>query len=62
MDLYIYYRVLSDRANEFQARAIDMQTMLAKKYSVRTELKRRPDEKDKRHTWMEVYRNAPGKF
>jgi hypothetical protein len=39
-----------------------MQTNLAKDYSVLSELKRRPQEKDNRHTWMEVYRNIPENF
>lgn len=62
MDLYIYYRVRCEHAADFQACAIKMQTILAKEYSLTMGLKRRPDAKDDRHTWMEVYQNVPENF
>lgn len=62
MDLYIYYRVPCNRADELQKQVIDMQAKLAKEFSLITELKRQPDKRDECHTWMEVYRNVPVNF
>jgi hypothetical protein len=62
MDLYIYYLVPCDRADELQKQVLNMQTKLAKEFSLITELKRRPDKRDECHTWMEVYRNVPVNF
>jgi hypothetical protein len=39
-----------------------MQKAIAEKYGVVTALKRRPEEKDGRHTWMEVYLAVPDGF
>jgi hypothetical protein len=62
MDLYIYYRVECSHAQELQNRVQHMQTNLIKQYSLIAELKRRPEENDGCHTWMEVYRNIPENF
>jgi hypothetical protein len=62
MDLYIYYRVPCERADELQKQVLNMQTKLAKEFSLITELKRRPEKRDECHTWMEVYRNIPENF
>jgi hypothetical protein len=62
MDLYIYYHVPCERADELQKQVLNMQTKLAKEFSLITELKRRPDKRDECHTWMEVYRNIPENF
>lgn len=62
MDLYIYYRVRCEHAAELQSRVISMQTLLGKEYSLSPALKRKPDEKDTLHTWMEIYPNIPQNF
>jgi hypothetical protein len=62
MDCYIYYRVPCNRANELQEKVLNMQTKIAKKFNLITELKRRPENKGECHTWMEVYRNVPENF
>lgn len=55
MDLYIYFRVHCENAEQFHARAAAMQQALARDYGIDASLKRRPQAKDGRHTWMEVY-------
>jgi len=62
MDLYIYYRVLESNADILRQRVLAMQSKLAQQYSIPTALKRRPQEKEQLHTWMEVYPSAPDNF
>lgn len=62
MDLYIYYRVQNSDANALHTKAAAMQTALADKYGIVGALKRRPEEKDGRQTWMEVYEGVPDSF
>jgi hypothetical protein len=62
MDLYIYYRVRSSDADALHVRAAAMQTALADKYGIVGALKRRPEEKEGRQTWMEVYEGVPEDF
>jgi hypothetical protein len=62
MDLYIYYRVRCEHAQLLQSKAVAMQRSIAEEYGVVTELKRRPEEKDGEHTWMEVYSAVPQGF
>ncbi|WP_420475014.1 DUF4936 family protein [Noviherbaspirillum sp. ST9] len=62
MDLYIYYRVRIEDAAALQVRVSDMQHRLAADYGVAGALKRRPEEKDGRQTWMEVYHAVPEGF
>jgi len=62
MDLYIYYRVLTGNMLELQQQALAMQTQLAQQYQITSELKRRPEEQDGMHTWMEVYHDVPPHF
>lgn len=62
MDLYIYYRVRSDNAAALFARLDTMQQRLADQYGIVTGLKRRPEEKDGRQTWMEIYQSVPADF
>lgn len=62
MDLYIYYRARCENAQLLQARVRALQTSISEEYGIVTELKRRPEEKDGRHTWMEVYRAVPQEF
>jgi hypothetical protein len=62
MDLYIYYRVRADNADLFQTTALAMQHNLARDCGIVTALKRRPDEQDGMHTWMEVYLTVAGDF
>ncbi len=45
-----------------QARVRAMQTSLSQEYGIVCTLKRRPEEKDGRHTWMEVYLDVPQGF
>jgi hypothetical protein len=62
IDLYIYYRVHCENAQQLQARVRDMQSSLSAEYGIVTSLKRRPEEKDGRYTWMEIYLAAPPGF
>jgi hypothetical protein len=62
MDLYVYYRVRSERAGELCAQAGAMQKSLAHEYGIVTGLKRRPEVKDGMQTWMEVYQAIPDGF
>jgi len=62
MDLYIYYRVRGARADVLQQQVGRMQATLSQAYKVATELKRRPEEQDGYHTWMEVYLDTPEQF
>ncbi len=55
MDLYVYYRVQVADAAVFLTKITEMQDNLSREYGVRTALKRRPEEQDGLHTWMEVY-------
>lgn len=62
MDLYIYYRVCNDNAAALCERVRAMQRCLAREYGIVTALKRRPQEKDGRQTWMEIYQAVPAGF
>lgn len=62
MDLYIYYTVRAGLADILPVRVLEMQANLAGKHGVATALKRRPAEKNGRHTWMEVYLAVPEGF
>lgn len=55
MDLYVYYRVQVADAAVFLTNITALQDNLSLEYGVRTALKRRPEEQDGLHTWMEVY-------
>ncbi|MES3020402.1 MAG: DUF4936 family protein [Pseudomonadota bacterium] len=54
-DLYIYYQVREADADALAARVRAMQARLAAAHGVEGQLKRRPDAKDGRQTWMEIY-------
>lgn len=62
MDLYIYYRVQPAHAAALQPMLAAMQQQLSRTYGVAAALKRRPEEKDGRQTWMEVYQDVPADF
>ncbi|QDZ27649.1 DUF4936 family protein [Noviherbaspirillum sp. UKPF54] len=62
MDLYIYYRVRSEHAETLRAQAAAMQQCLSREYGIVTGLKRRPEERDGRQTWMEIYQSVPNGF
>lgn len=62
MDLYVYYRVATEHEQELQTRVTAMQSLLKTHYPVAVALKRRPEAKDGRHTWMEVYVDVPNGF
>lgn len=55
MDLYVYYRVHAADAAVFLTKITELQDNLTREYGVRSALKRRPEEMDGLHTWMEVY-------
>jgi hypothetical protein len=61
-DLYIYYRVRCENAQQLQQRASAMQGDIARRHGIAAELKRRPAQKDGLDTWMEVYRDVPEEF
>lgn len=62
MDLYIYYRAACSDADELQQRVLAMQSALSKEHGISAGLKRRPETKDGRHTWMEIYNSVPDGF
>lgn len=62
MDIYIYYQVESRHAHALQAEVVALQATLHANTGVATSLKRRPEEQDGRHTWMEVYLDVPAGF
>jgi len=62
MDLYIYYRVPSNKASLLQQQVLALQAMLKQDTGVSAELKRRPQELEGKHTWMEIYRDVPPDF
>ena len=61
-DLYVYYRVRPSDAPALHSRVLAMQQSLHDEYGMVAQLKRRPEEKDGRQTWMEVYANVPPEF
>lgn len=62
MDLYIYYRVRSEDASALHDRATIMQQHLVSAHGIVAGLKRRPEEKEGRQTWMEIYLAVPPGF
>jgi hypothetical protein len=54
-DLYIYYQVREADASELAIRVRTMQAQIAAQHGVAGQLKKRPDNKDGRQTWMEIY-------
>jgi hypothetical protein len=62
MDLYVYYQVHASHADLLHAQVAAMQANLTRECGVLAALKRRPEEKDGRHTWMEVYLAVPDAF
>jgi len=61
-DLYIYYRVPVENTRELHKRVARLQQGLAAECDIVAQLKRRPEEKDGRQTWMEVYLGVPPEF
>ncbi|MBJ7308795.1 DUF4936 family protein [Rugamonas sp. CCM 8940] len=61
-DLYIYYQVGEADTAALQGAVTAMQAGLAQRHGVAAQLKRRPQAKDGRQTWMEVYPAAPAGF
>ncbi|TFW09414.1 DUF4936 family protein [Oxalobacteraceae bacterium OM1] len=61
-DFYVYYRVPVEHAAALRLRVEAMQRRLAMECAIVGRLKRRPEEKDGRQTWMEVYAGAPDDF
>jgi hypothetical protein len=54
-DLYIYYKVRAEHADELELRLRMMQAELGLATGIYGELKRRPEAKDGVQTWMECY-------
>ncbi|HJV82727.1 DUF4936 family protein [Noviherbaspirillum sp.] len=62
MDMYIYYRVLEKNAAALREQVAAVQGWASQEYGIVTGLKRRPEEKDGRQTWMEIYASVPSGF
>jgi hypothetical protein len=62
MDLYVYYQVPVEHAAHLQALVRAMQSSIAAEQCVAGTLKRRPEEQNGRHTWMEIYPAIPDGF
>lgn len=62
LDLYVYYRVRDDDASALLARVTALQQSLARECGIVTGLKRRPETRDGRQTWMEIYQSVPAGF
>ncbi len=62
MDLYVYYRAPLAHAAQVQDCATTMQQSLATHWKISAALKRRPEEHEGCHTWMEVYLQVPAGF
>ena len=62
MDLYIYYQVKDADAAPLQAAVVAMQAELARRHGVACQLKRRPEGRAGKQTWMEVYAATPASF
>jgi hypothetical protein len=61
-DLYVYYRVPAENTSVLRKKVENMQRSLCAEYGTVSALKRRPEEKDERQTWMEVYLAVPSGF
>jgi len=62
MDLYIYYQVKDADAASLLAAVVPMQAALCARHGVACQLKRRPEARDGKQTWMEVYAATPAGF
>lgn len=61
-ELYIYYRVRTGLDEAFLEKVHAMQRSVFREYAIVGSLKRRPEEQDGRHTWMEIYSGVPDGF
>jgi len=62
LDWYVYYQVRIELAETVQSRVQAMQQRLRQMHGISCGLKRRPQEKDGLHTWMETYLAVPSDF
>lgn len=62
MELYVYYQARCEVSQEIRAMVYAMQAALSNEHKVHTSFKRRPDPRDERYTWMEVYTDAGAGF
>jgi hypothetical protein len=63
MDLYVYYRVRRENADQLRGQILTMQAALAQHWPVvQPALKRRSDEAEGMQTWMEIYHHATEDF
>jgi hypothetical protein len=62
MDLYVYYQVPIEQAEQLLASVRAMQIFIAEEQGIVGALKRRPEEQNARHTWMEIYPAIPDGF
>ncbi|WP_151634809.1 DUF4936 family protein [Noviherbaspirillum aerium] len=61
-DLFIYYRVRDEDAAALLPRVMALQQSLKQECGIVTGLKRRPETRDGRQTWMEIYLSVPTGF
>jgi len=61
-DWYVYYRVRVEQEAALHTCVVAMQRSLLALCGVTGSLKRRPQQRDGLHTWMEVYLDAPTGF
>lgn len=55
VDLYIYYCVAPGNTARLRSLVLAMQSSLADSHQVTPALKRRPENRDGKETWMEIY-------
>ncbi|HVL75350.1 MAG TPA: DUF4936 family protein [Noviherbaspirillum sp.] len=60
--LYVYYRVPVEHASQMHQRAQALLKSISRECGIVARLQRRPEEKDGRQTWMEVYEAVPAGF
>jgi hypothetical protein len=61
-DLYVYYQVPAENLFGLRKKVEHMQQSLRAECGTVSALRRRPEEKDERQTWMEVYLAVPSGF
>lgn len=61
-DIYVYYRVRAEHAEQLHPQVATMQADLSARFGVTAALKRRSDEQQWPQTWMEIYEAVPQGF
>jgi hypothetical protein len=62
LDLFIYYRVRDEHAQELAQRVQAMQAELEREHGLAGQLKRRPEASEGLQTWMEIYLATDSRF